>query len=53
MEIQNTGGISEQDFAAARDKLLALATADPKLTSVRLSELPDVASLKMTSISSG
>ena len=47
MEIQNTGGISEQDFAAARDKLLALATADPKLTSVRLSELPDVASLKM------
>jgi multidrug efflux pump len=47
MEIQNTGGMSEQDFAAARDKLLAAANADPKLTSVRLSELPDVASLKV------
>ena len=38
---------AEQDFAAARDKLLAAANADPKLTSVRLSELPDVASLKV------
>ncbi len=47
MEIQNTGGMSDTDFAAARDKLLNLATTDPKLTSVRLSELPDVASLKM------
>jgi len=47
MEIQNTGGMSEEAFAAARDKLLAAANADPKLTSVRLSELPDVASLKV------
>jgi len=47
MEIQNTGGMSDEDFAAARDKLLAAANADPKLTSVRLSELPDVASLKV------
>ena len=47
MEIQNTGGMSDPDFAAARDRLLEMASANPKLTSVRLSELPDVASLKM------
>jgi multidrug efflux pump len=47
MEIQNTGGMSVEDFAAARDKLLAAASADPKLASVRQSELPDVASLKV------
>src|SRR6476661_552564 len=47
MEIQNTSGMPEPDFTAARDKLLALANANPKLTSVRLSELPDVASLKV------
>src|SRR6476661_7979009 len=47
MEIQNTGGMPAEDFAAARDQLLAAATADPKLASVRLSELPDVASLKV------
>src|SRR3954468_2802809 len=47
MEIQNTGGMSEEAFAAARDRLLGLATANPKLTSVRPSELPDVATLKV------
>src|SRR3954469_9629855 len=47
MELQNTGGMSEEAFAAARDRLLGLATANPKLTSVRPSELPDVASLKI------
>jgi multidrug efflux pump len=34
-------------LAAARDRLLALANANPKLQSVRLSDLPDVATLKM------
>jgi multidrug efflux pump len=47
MEMQNTGGMSPENFAAARDKLLASANADPKLASVRLSELPDVASLNV------
>jgi len=47
MEMLNTGGMSQEDFAAARDRLLAAASADPKLSSVRLSELPDVASLKV------
>jgi multidrug efflux pump len=47
MEIQNTSGMSPDDFAAARDRLVAAASSEPKLTSVRLSELPDVASLKV------
>jgi multidrug efflux pump len=47
MEIQNTGGLTQEQFAAARDRLLAAASSDPSLTSVRPSELPDVASLKV------
>src|SRR3982751_5824338 len=43
MEMLNTGGMSQEEFAAARDRLLGAATGDPKLTSVRLSELPNVA----------
>src|SRR3954451_51297 len=41
MEMQNTGGMPVDQFAAARDRLLAEASANPKLASVRLSELPD------------
>jgi multidrug efflux pump len=47
MELQNTGALSQDEFDAARDRLLAAASAEPKLASVRLSELPDVASLKI------
>jgi multidrug efflux pump len=47
MELLNTGGMTTEQFEAARDRLLAAATAEQKLTSVRLSELPDVASLKV------
>ena len=47
MELLNTGGMSQQDFEAARDRLLAAASSNAKLASVRLSELPDVASLKV------
>ena len=47
VELQNTSGMSAEEFAAARDKLLGEASADPKLTSVRPSELPDVASLRV------
>jgi multidrug efflux pump len=47
MELQNTAGISQEQFEAARDKLLADASNDPLLASVRQSELPDVASLKV------
>ena len=47
MELQNASGLSREQFAAARDHLLAEAAADPLLDQVRLSELPDVASLKV------
>jgi len=47
VELQNTGGMPLQQFEAARDKLLAAARADPALASVRLTELPDVATLKV------
>jgi multidrug efflux pump len=47
MELQNTSGMSREQFAAVRDRLLAAANADPALAQVRLSELPDVASLKV------
>jgi multidrug efflux pump len=47
MELQNTSGMSRDQFAAARDRLLAAANADPLLAQVRLTELPDVASLKI------
>ena len=45
MEIQNTSGMSRDQFQAARDRLLGMATGDPQLAQVRPSELPDVASL--------
>ena len=47
MELQNRAGLSREDFAAARDRLLDMANANPRLRSVRLSDLPDVAALKI------
>ena len=47
MEFQNRSGMSREQFVAAREKLLAAANANPRLTSVRLSDLPDVATLKI------
>ncbi|NJR77204.1 efflux RND transporter permease subunit [Sphingomonas corticis] len=47
MELQNTGALSTQEFNAARDKLLAAAENDPILSAVRLTELPDVGTLKV------
>lgn len=47
MQFQNRSGMSRDEFVAARDRLLAMANANPKLTSVRLSDLPDVATLKI------
>ncbi|RZL58287.1 MAG: efflux RND transporter permease subunit [Sphingomonas sp.] len=47
MELQNTGGLSQDQFNAARDKLLAMANADSMLASVRLTELPDIATLRV------
>ncbi|WP_312166051.1 efflux RND transporter permease subunit [Phenylobacterium sp.] len=47
MQLQNASGMSQADFNAARDKLLEAARQDPALASVRLSELPDIATLKI------
>ena len=47
MQLRNTGGLSREAFAAARDRLLAAANADAGLSSVRLSELPDVPTLQL------
>ncbi|MEP9359542.1 efflux RND transporter permease subunit [Sphingomonas sp. KR3-1] len=47
MELLNSSSMSREDFVAARDKLLAAANADPDLANVRLSDLPDVSTLKV------
>jgi len=47
LELQNRNGMNRDAFEAARDKLLAAASADPDLTGVRLSDLPDVSTLKV------
>jgi multidrug efflux pump len=47
MELQNISGMPLEKFEAIRDQLLAKANADPKLASVRLSELPDIATLRV------
>ena len=47
MQLQNTSGMSQEKFVAARDRLLQLAQTEPTLQQVRLSELPDVSTLKV------
>ncbi|HWV61478.1 MAG TPA: efflux RND transporter permease subunit [Sphingopyxis sp.] len=47
MQFQNRSGMSRDEFVAARDRLLAMANDNPRLTSVRLSDLPDVSTLKI------
>lgn len=47
MQLQNSSGMPRDQFLAARDRLLAAANGDPTLAQVRLSDLPDVATLKV------
>lgn len=47
MQLQNSSGMPRDQFLAARDRLLAAANGDPALAQVRLSDLPDVATLKV------
>jgi multidrug efflux pump len=49
LELENASSMSQADFDAARDKLLDAARNDPSLANVRLSALPDVATLKVDS----
>jgi multidrug efflux pump len=47
MQLQNRTGMNRAQFLEARDQLLQAANANPKLTSVRISDLPDVATYKI------
>ena len=47
MELQNTGGMPQAQFAGSRDKLLPRRTPTPSLSQVRLSQLPDSPTLKV------
>ncbi len=47
LQLQNTSGMSREDFLAARDKLLEAASKDPVLSGVRLGELPDTQTLQV------
>ena len=47
VELLNAGGLTREQFAAARDKLLSAAENDSGLSGVRLSELPDIGTLKV------
>ena len=47
MELQNTAGMPQAEFATVRDRLLRTAQSDPNLTQVRLTQLPDTATLKV------
>ena len=47
MQLQNSSGMSMEQFEEARDRLLEMASNDPDLQQVRLSELPDVSTLKV------
>ncbi|TCM21819.1 multidrug efflux pump [Novosphingobium sp. PhB165] len=47
MELQNRSGMTRSQFQQARDQLLSKAAADSRLTNVRLSDLPEVSTLKI------
>jgi multidrug efflux pump len=47
VQILNSGGLSAEQFAAARDKVLAAARGDAELSAVRLQEMPNIASLRI------
>jgi multidrug efflux pump len=47
MQFQNTSGMTRDEFVAAKDLLLKRAEQSPLLSQVRLSDLADVATLKV------
>ena len=48
MELQNTGGLPDDKFAQVRDDLQKAANANPNLSQVRMSQLPDQPTLQVT-----
>lgn len=49
MELLNNSGMSTEDFHAARDSLLETARRDPLLSAIRLTELPDLTTMRINS----
>jgi multidrug efflux pump len=47
MQLQNRSGMPRDQFLAARERLLALASADERLNVVRFTDLSDLATLKV------
>ena len=47
MQLLNSSGMPQERFEEARDRLLDLAQSEPALQQVRLSELPDVSTLRV------
>lgn len=47
MELENTGDMPQTQFAKVRDDLTRAANADPNLSQVRLSQLPDMPTLNV------
>ena len=47
LELQNVSGMPREQFTAARERLVQLANADPRLQGVRATDLPDTATLKV------
>jgi multidrug efflux pump len=47
VELQNVSGMSHDKFVAATNDLIAEARQDPMLAAVRLTELPDISTLKV------
>ena len=47
LEIENQGNLSDSDFAAAKDKLIAQANSDPLLDAVRLGTLEETPHLRI------
>jgi multidrug efflux pump len=47
MELQNSAGMPQPRFSAISSQLLRAANADPNLSQVRLSQLPDTPTLKV------
>ncbi len=47
LELLNNSGMTHDQFMAARDRLVQMASADPRLANVRVSDLPETATLKV------
>ncbi len=47
LELLNAGGLSRQQFSAAKDRLIAAGAADPSLSAVRLNGLEDTPEFKL------